>query len=83
MLFVNNLGSHFIHGTREFYYSIPILRTLHCKNRPIFYPLRFTPDGKKFVGLSVILQDLFIYDYAGVQAGMASSSNDLFSVFLN
>jgi hypothetical protein len=36
-------GSSFISGSREFYYSLPIMRSKHCINRPQFHPMRFTP----------------------------------------
>uniref|UniRef100_A0A915E6R6 Uncharacterized protein n=3 Tax=Ditylenchus dipsaci TaxID=166011 RepID=A0A915E6R6_9BILA len=56
-------------------------RSKHSVNRPPFYPLRFTPDGTKLIGISLHLQDVFIFNYSGVQSVMNHdiSSDTLFS----
>ncbi|KAI1722528.1 de-etiolated protein 1 det1 domain-containing protein [Ditylenchus destructor] len=72
-------GSHFVNGSREFYYSVPMLTSRHILNRPHFYPLRFSPDGSKLVGLSLNLQEVFVYNYCGIQSAAGVSDENLFS----
>uniref|UniRef100_A0A183BNC3 WD_REPEATS_REGION domain-containing protein n=2 Tax=Globodera pallida TaxID=36090 RepID=A0A183BNC3_GLOPA len=74
-------GSHFVRGSREFYFSLPIVRSEFVVHRPQIFPLRFTPCGDKLIAIGANLQEIQLFTYRGFRYGTNQTGDELFNVF--
>lgn len=76
----NCLGSQYIKGSREFYFAFRPSVSRSSIERPAIFPIKFTPNGQKLIGLHPSLQEIIVYSYQGAPSLASASPNNFFNV---